>query len=293
MNIVAAFHAYRFTHFSGVGERTGDPKELSFVDKFEALVFGIKHPHPTHRQLPSVPYETVRIDTGVSLEGWWIDQPQAIGTAILFHGYSGEKSSLLERAEIFRSLGYRTLLIDFSGSGGSGGNQTTIGFYEADQVADAVAYVQSKGEKNILVFGTSMGAAAVMKAVADQLIQVQALVLECPFATMLSTVQARFKLMNIPSFPMANLLVFWGGFENRFDAFSHNPVEYAKAIQTPTLLIYGSEDNKVSRADTDSIFANLSGEKELVVIQGAGHEDFLDHFRNEWVEPVRAFASNH
>lgn len=293
MNIIAAFHAYRFTHFSGTGERTPDPKELSFLDKLQTLAFGIKHPRPVHRRLPNVPFETVRIDARISLEGWWIEHPNAIGTAILFHGYSGEKSSLLERAKVFSSMGYRTLLIDFGGSGGSEGNQTTIGFYEAEQVAEVVAYVRSRGEANILVFGTSMGAAAVMKAAADRSIDVEHLVLECPFATMLSTVQARFKLMNVPPFPMAHLLVFWGGLENRFNAFSHNPVDYASLIHTPTLLIYGSEDDKVSLSDTEHVFGNLSGDKSLKVIAGAGHEDFLDHHREEWIEAVTHFVLKH
>lgn len=29
---------------------------------------------------------------------------------------------------------------------------------------------------------------------------------------------------------MANLLVFWGGVQNDFNAFKHNPTDYAKNI---------------------------------------------------------------
>ena len=75
-----------------------------------------------------------------------------------------KKSSLLDKAEIFLNLGYNTFLVDFMGSGGSDGNQTTIGFYEAEEVKTAFNYLEACGEKNIILFGTSMGAAAIMKA---------------------------------------------------------------------------------------------------------------------------------
>jgi len=80
---------------------------------------------------------------------------------------------------------------------------------------------------------------------------------------MYKTVCARFRSMNAPTFPMAGLLVFWGGLQNGFWAFGHNPTEYAKKINCPTLLMYGQQDDKVSRAEIDEIFANLAGQKEL------------------------------
>lgn len=75
-----------------------------------------------------------------------------------------------------------------------------------------------------------MGAVAVMKAVGGQGVQPAGIIIECPFGSMYKTVCARFKMMNAPTFPMAGLLVFWGGIENGFWAFGHNPIEYAKSI---------------------------------------------------------------
>ena len=74
---------------------------------------------------------------------------------------------MLDKSEIFLELGYNTFLVDFMGSGGSEGNQTTIGFLEAEQVETSFNYLKNKGEKNILLFGTSMGAVAIMKAIHD------------------------------------------------------------------------------------------------------------------------------
>ena len=75
---------------------------------------------------------------------------------------------------------------------------------------------------------------------------------------MYKTVCARFETMNIPTFPMVGFLFFWGGLQYEYWAFGHNPSEYAKEINCPTLLLYGAKDEKVSRAEIDEIFNNLS-----------------------------------
>ena len=90
---------------------------------------------------------------------------------------------------------------------------------------------------------------------------------------------------------MRILLVFWGGVENGFWAFSHNPVRYAEDINCPTLLMYGARDERVSRAEIDEIFANVDGPKELIVFEDAGHENYLLKYRDEWTRDIQLFLN--
>lgn len=292
MNVMAALHAYKFTHFDvSAGVKTKDPVKLSFTEKLKAVLLGVSNPRPQNITKPKVAFQTIRVKTNKEIECWLIKARNPKGTVILCHGYSAAKSSTLEKAEIFLSLGYNTMLIDFMGSGGSEGNQTTIGFYEAQEVKSAFDYLKNKGEKNIVLFGTSMGAAAIMKCQNDYNMNAEALILECPFGSMLQTVQARFKNMHLPAFPMANLLVFWGGVENNFNAFDHNPVDYALGIKCPVLLLYGQRDDKVSPAETNAIYRNLSNIKDLKMFPLAGHEDYLSLYRKAWTTDVSSFLS--
>ncbi len=292
MNIIAFFHAYKFTHFGdNTLVRTRDPKELTFIRRLKSLAFGINNPRPTNGQFPAKPYETIRLKSNKTIECWLMKTENAKGTVVLFHGFAGEKSSLVEKAVIFQELGYNALLVDFMGSGGSEGNQTTIGFFEAGQVKTCFDYLKSTGESKIYLWGTSMGAVAIIKAISDYAIQPTGIMIECPFGSMYKTVCARFKLMNTPSFPMAGLLVFWGGLQNNFWAFGHNPIEYAKKITCPTLLMYGALDNKVSRAEIDEIFANIQVEKQLKIYPTAGHENYLVKYKQEWVEDITNFLA--
>ncbi len=288
MNLVAIFHAYKFTHFDPtISDKKEQPQQLSFGEKVKTLFFGANLPRPVNHKTPLRDYETIRLKSNCEIECWHIKTEQPKGTLILFHGYGGEKSSLLDKSEIFINQGYNTLLVDFMGSGGSEGNQTTIGYQEAEQVKTCFDYLVKEGEKNIYLFGTSMGAVAIMKCINDSKIEPRGIILECPFGTMHQTVCARFNSMNVPTFPMANLLMFWGGIENGFWAFGHNPIDYAKEIECPTLLLYGAKDVKVSRSEIDEIFANLKGEKELIIYPEAGHENYL----NKWTEDVSRFLN--
>lgn len=291
INIIAAFHAWKFTHFNTASaHKTADPGKLSTGQKLKTLFFGISHPRPENKQQPAFPFEVVSLQSNKKIECWYIktDTP-AYGTVILFHGYGGDKSSMLDKAGVFLKLGYHVLLADFMGSGGSEGNQTTIGYKEAEQVKTCYDYVSSAGEQNIYFFGTSMGAVAIMKAMKDYPLEPKGLILECPFGTLYQTVKSRFRSMRVPAFPMAGLLVFWGGTLNGFRAFDHKPVVYACHITSPVLLLYGGKDEKVSREETDNIFRNLQGPKQLKVYEDAGHENYLLRYKEQWSSDVQLF----
>jgi alpha-beta hydrolase superfamily lysophospholipase len=292
LNCVAYLHAYKFTHFDTTSTvKTKDDEQLAFTEKLKTLALGVNNPRPVATQLPTQAFETIKLSSNKQIECWLIKANNAKGTVILFHGYGGEKSGMLDKATVFLKLGYTTLLVDFMGSGGSTGNQTTIGFYESAEVKTTFDYVKSTGEKNIILFGTSMGAVAILKAEHDYKLNANKLIIECPFGTMLQTVKARFTIMHLPSFPMANLLVFYGGFQNNFNAFNHNPTEYAKGVKCPTLLMYGEKDNKVSRNEIDELFLNLSGTKQLNTYPLAGHENYLINYKDKWTQDVSKFLN--
>jgi pimeloyl-ACP methyl ester carboxylesterase len=290
MNIVAFAHAYKFTHFSGdATARTKDLKDLTWLNKFKILFIGIDNPKPQHKSKPHGNFDVITIGITDRIQCWYFKAAQPKGTVILFHGFGSEKSSLLGRSEYFNTLGYNTMLVDFLGSGDSDGMSTSIGFYEADQVLQCYNYIVSKGEKNIFLFGTSMGAASILKAINDHKISPSTILLECPFGSLYSTVCARFRMMNLPAFPMAALLTFWGGVQQDFWAFAHNTSEYAKAVNCPTLLLYGEFDDRVTHEETDLIYANLNGLKSLKTYGNEGHNFYTPTNESAWKRDVGTF----
>ncbi len=290
INLIAFFHAYKFTHFAENNtSKTKSQVKLSPFEKAKTLLFGISNPRPENYLQPQQTFETVALKSNVKLESWIIKTENAKGTFILFHGYGGKKSSMLDKSDEILKLGYNTFLIDFMGSGGSEGNRTTIGFEESMQVKTAYDYIAAQGESNIYLFGTSMGAAAVLKSLHDYSFNPSGIIIECPFGSLYEAVCVRFENMGVPVFPMAGLLTFWGGVQNGFWAFEHNPSNYAKKVSCPTLLLYGELDEKVKIKETNAVYENLRGKKHLKTYPLSGHDNYLTHYREEWAEDIKNF----
>lgn len=287
-NVIAYIQAYRFTHFSEKPiEKTSTNN--NFLHTLKTLATGVDNPRPENTMLPNLEYETIHIQSNVDLECWSIPVVESKGTVILFHGYATSKSSMLERAYILHNMGYSTLLVDFMGSGESEGNITTIGYREAENVESAFKYIKSKGEKHIFLLGTSMGAVAIMKAINDYSITPNGIIIECPYATMIETISIRFKLMGLPPTPTAHALAFWGGLQHGFNAFTLEPVEYAKKVDIPSLLIYGANDEKVASDETQRIYKNLNGKKRLSIYPHSSHADYLSNEEERWIQDVANF----
>jgi alpha-beta hydrolase superfamily lysophospholipase len=294
LNIVAYMHAYRFTHFTNSKMvHTSTARTISFLSKIKVLLMGIDNPRPVNEVIPSQQFETIKLQSNKLIECWSIKIPDAKGTVIIFHGYGGQKSSMLDKSDELLKLGYNTLLVDFMGSGGSEGNQTTMGFKEAKEVKTCFDYLAQKGEQKIYLYGTSMGAVAILKAINDYKINPTAIIIECPFGTMYQATCARFRVMKIPAFPMAMFLDFWGGVQNGFWAFKHEPIAYAKNVKCPVLLLYGEQDEKVSRKEIDEIYSNLNVPKVLKTYPLAGHENYLTKYKQGWIKDIESFIETH
>lgn len=293
INIVAWFHAYQFTHFSNNDSiNRKKPEEWSFSEKLKAAIFGITQPKPKITQIPNGKYLTLRLPIGKdTLDIWQIETNELYPTIILFHGYAASKSQMVERSDSLNRCGYNTILVDFKGSGNSTGNTTSIGYYEAEQVKAVFDYYHSKIKGDIILYGISMGSVAIMRSVSEWNIQPYGLILECPFGSMLETVQARFKIMHIPTFPMSQLLVLNGGLQQGFNAFQHSPKNYAQKIKIKTLLLYGAKDNRVSIKETEEIFNQLNGQKKIKIFPNSGHEDIVSNNQVLWVKEVKDFLN--
>lgn len=296
LNLVSYMHAYKMTHFTIDGEKTPRPEDLSMAGKIVVLLSGVTVPKPQNLETPetkSLEYRTVVFQgrDKISNEAWIIEHSNARGTVALFHGFTGKKSDLLEEAVEFHRLGYSVLLVDFAGSGGSSGVTTTIGYHESEEVAATLQYAKDNLPPPYIIFAQSMGAAATLKSIHEGAAAPDALILECPFDRMLSTVQNRFTVMGLPGFPFAQSLVFWGGVQNNFDAFDYNPAEYAQAVKMPVLLMNGEDDDRVTLEQAENIYSQISGTKTFVSIPETGHGSYIAAQPEIWKTSVSRFLA--
>jgi alpha-beta hydrolase superfamily lysophospholipase len=298
VNLVAYVHARALTHLVRGGKRTAAPEALSRWEKSRVLLTGVTLARPENDATPQTvglefTKERIASTDGITLEAWQVPNRAAKGLVLLFHGYAGCKADVLPEAKAFHAMGYALLLIDFRGSGGSDGEETSLGWREAEDVAAAVEFARRKQEElPLILYGHSMGSAAILRALAvhDDL-KPAAVILECPFDTLRHTAANRFGAMGLPAFPLADLLIFWGGVQQGFNPFRHNPAEYARYARCPVLFLHGANDPRVTREQAETIFQNVVGEKEFQIFDGAGHGSLCTSCRDEWERSVSGFLT--
>jgi alpha-beta hydrolase superfamily lysophospholipase len=292
INIILASHAWHFTWFFDPIPKT-QAAGINPNGKWRELLLGFRFPKSEITEVPQSHYQTIQLRSteGLTIEGWYIPADSARGTVLMFHGHSSNKSRLMAEAQWFGEQGYHVLLTDFRAHGNSEGNVCTIGYSEAADIKAAYDFVQGKGEQNIVLWGVSMGAAALLKAIPEYNLQASKVILECPFASLLDAVKGRMRTMNLPE-ALSYPLTFWGGAQRGFWAFNFEPANYAVHIQTPVLLQWGQLDERVTRQETERIFASFrSAQKELVIYEEAGHESFCKKVPAQWAQQMAKFLA--
>lgn len=279
VNAIAAVAAYAMTHYRVPGQ------------------MGLGSPKPKNSKIPTdigLNYTTEKISLPGKawLEAWQIPSQQAEsnGTVILFPGSGGSKSSqLLAPAKAFNALNYDTFLVDFQGVGGSSGNSRTLGMKESQDVATAFNYVKTvKVKRPIVLYGVSMGSAAILRAIALEKVQPDAVILELPFVRLVDAVKSRVQVFKFPNIGLAELLVLWGSLQHGMNGFTHNPITFAKQVRCPTLVLHGAQDQWTSVADVESLVKNLRQPAKLVVFPKAGHHLLVTVDPAQWRQSVKS-----
>ena len=298
LNVMSIFQAYKLSHFYAGVPKPKKPAEMNVVEKVSSIFFGVKYPKSIVDDSLLVPHETVDFKTedSLKLEGWYLDSQKDdtvkphIGTVIMFHGHGSSRSGIIKEAEAFYEMGWNVLMVDFRAHGNSEGSLSTVGYFESKDVKAAYSYIQSKKEKNIVLWGISLGASSILKAMNDYGLKPSKLILEMPFGTLLHAAEGRLRIMHLPAEPLAGLLVFWGSVEQGYWAFTNKPWDYASKVNCPVLLQWGINDQRVTEEETMHIFKNLaSHQKTLIKYVHCGHESLYKKETEKWNKTVGDF----
>jgi len=296
INISAAFHAYRFTHYYADDKiRSQQPSQGKPFLRTWRMMTGKKLARSLIQYYPTIRYDTVLLTmtNGKKLEAWYMKAESAKGTVILFHGLSSNKGNVLGEAFEFNSFGYNTLLVDIRAHGNSEGIANSIGYTESEEVKLAYDHISNKGEKNIVLWGMSLGAVIISKAIWQYDLKPRKIILEMPFDRLQDHIRARARIGGFPGEPFGFFVTFWTGFEQGYWGYGHSTSRYVKKISCPVLLQWGNSDGYVLKEETERIFASIhSPKKKLEIYAGAGHGPLVSVNQAKWDETVMGFLDD-
>src|SRR5215218_4977396 len=207
---------------------------------------------------------------GITLRGWQCQaRGKRRGTVIYLHGIADNRGSSTGVIDRFTRTGFDVVAYDSRRHGDSGGDVCTYGFLEK---RDLRRVVDSLPRGPVVLIGTSLGAAvALQEAAADP--RITAIVAAESFSD-LRTVAAERAPWFLPA-PVVRKAFRIAEQRGGFLVDAVSPMEAARAIRVPVLLIHGADDRETPPAHSQRIFEALAGPRRVILVPGAGHNQSL------------------
>ena len=222
---------------------------------------------------------TFRTDDGLELKGWWVPAPQARGTVVMVHGLNRARIEMVKKVPFVHQHGWNALLYDQRHHGASQGERSTFGWREKDDLRAAKAFVGARAHGPVVYWGVSLGAAAATLAAAEDA-QVAGLVCDSTYRSLPDTVRHHLKLFRgftwwlriVPSWPVADEVLFWIGRRGGFDPAAVNVIGAAGRLGgRPALFVCNSGDRRMPAEIAFELKAAAGARARVLVVPGNSH----------------------
>jgi pimeloyl-ACP methyl ester carboxylesterase len=226
-------------------------------------------------------YEDVsfRSPDGVELKGWWVPADGSRGTVILIHGLNRSRIEMVKKTSFLSRLGWNALLFDQRHHGESGGGARTFGFYEKEDAKAAIAFARARAAGPVVLWGVSLGAVTAALAAAEDP-SVMGLVADSSFRSLRDTVahhlglfrSFRWWLRIVPTWPVADEVVFWMGRRGGFDPDALDVLKAVEKLRSrPSLFVCNSEDRRMPKEIAFELQAAAGPLAKVLVVPGNSH----------------------
>jgi pimeloyl-ACP methyl ester carboxylesterase len=228
-----------------------------------------------------LPFEDVgfRAADGVELSGWWVPASEARGTVVLVHGLNRSRIEMVKKTPFLHAQGWNALLFDLRHHGASGGDRSSFGHHEKQDVHAAVDFARARSEAPVVLWGVSLGGAAATLAAAEDP-KVAALVCDSSYRSLRDTIAHhvtlartwRWWMRMVPSWPVTSEVVYWIGRRGRFDPDAVDVrAAAARVAGRPALFVCNSGDRRMPPEIAFDLKAAAGERARVLVVPGNSH----------------------
>ena len=171
---------------------------------------------------------TITTEDQIDLVAWFYNKDlEKFKTVVFFHGNAGSLSNRTYKLNHFKNLNVNFLIIAWRGFSGNKGKPNEKGLYE--DARSAISWLNTQGvqDKNIILYGESLGTAIAVEIAQNK--KYSGIILESPFTSMIDMGKKYY-----PFFPVSFLL------KDKFESYKK-----INKILIPILIIHGEVDKIV------------------------------------------------
>ncbi|MDU2672253.1 Predicted hydrolase of the alpha/beta-hydrolase fold [uncultured Clostridium sp.] len=221
---------------------------------------------------------TLKSDYGYDIKGIFIPNSNSNKCIILCHGITVNTNYSVKYIKPFYSRGFSIFMYDHRNHGLSGGNYTSMGYFEKFDLKTCANYIFNKlgDDISLGVLGESMGAATVLQYCAIDK-RIDFCIEDCGYSDVFNLFKHRlkedYKINFTPLLYIANILM---RFKYGWNFKSASPITFIKNIDIPVLFIHGDKDDYVPTYMVYDLFnSKTTGFKDIYIAKDAKHADAL------------------
>ncbi|KMW13036.1 alpha/beta hydrolase [Enterocloster citroniae] len=194
--------------------------------------------------------------------------------AILVHGYDDSGLWFHEEALAFYRQGFHLLLPDARGHGKSQGTYVGMGWHDRLDIINWIYWIiRQDSRAKIVLYGVSMGAAAVMMAAGEPLPDhVKAAMEDCGYTSAWDVLKYQLKAQfHLPAFPALTCAGLMTRLKAGYGLKEADALKSVSRTKLPILFIHGTEDRFVPFEMCRMLYDACKSEKEYLAVEGAVH----------------------
>jgi len=237
---------------------------------------------------------TLQTADGVALQSWWLPVEGSRTVVLLCHGYMMNRSEPAPVAAMLWREGYSCLMFDSRAHGKSGGKLTGLGFDERVDVAAALDWLdQNAPGQDVVIYGSSMGAAAASFAAAENPGRLRGLILDSAYSRLLDAVSGWWYFVGGKK--LASLLYPTRWISRLFLKQPLGRIDVAAAWpgggDLPVLFLHGDSDTLASPDAARRNMEAVGDRGQIVWFPGCGHSEGRWNYPGEFNRAVLTFLA--
>ncbi len=200
--------------------------------------------------------------------------------ALLLHGYTGWKEEMYQFACWYQKHGYSVLVPDLRCQGESEGDFIGMGWTDHFDCALWINHIlEETPEADIVLHGQSMGAATALLMAGEPgaSAHIRAVISDSAYTEAYEMFGDKIReWFHLPAAPFVDSACMMLRLRGGYDLKNASPINAVGKSDIPTLFIHGDEDRMIDVRMSYELFEAASCEKEIFIVEGAGHAQAQD-----------------
>lgn len=201
---------------------------------------------------------------------------------VISHGYTYSHHGSIKYAKMMMKLGFNVVLYDHRYHGASGGVNSTLGYYEKDDLKTVIDHLFKNYGSDIYLgtYGESMGSSTCLLEQKEDS-RVRFVVSDAGFSSLKPLIIREIKHKKLSSFLFYGIAKMFVWLISRANLSKVNPIEAIQESKIPMMFVHGKLDDFIPYQDALDMYESYGGPKRLFLAENKAYHARSYYYNQE------------